>query len=413
MRDMPLLSFLTSVKIAAKHAFYLYPRGENMNPDISRSTAQNIVETVKELCGYDINFIDTDGYIFASTNSTRIGDFHEIGKKVAETGRAIEVTESDTYWGTHAGVNEPFFYEGSVAAVIGITGNPEEVRKYTQLAARITLLILREHELASRSVGQRTATNYIIRSLVNGEPLNMDYFADFCAGCGLNMKRNYRTLVARTGSRYNPANLTFIEKDVYEAFDAVPKAIYRFQYPNEYVMIFESSGTETARAIMQKLLTKYSDILRIGIGSDETIFRQNKSYEAALLSIRSSRSRENVALYDDFDLEILIGSISDNASARFLQKVAGKLSDDDMKLLRIYYDEEMSLNSTAERLFIHKNTLQYRLRKIHEESGYDPRSFRDAALFYLALQIERSAASAQSGHQSAVGTASDMKQRNA
>lgn len=360
-----------------------------MHPDISRDTALNIVETVKELCGYDINFIDTDGYIFASTNSSRIGNFHEIGKKVAETGKSIEVTESDTYWGTHAGVNEPFFYEGQVTAVIGITGNPEEVRKYTQLAARITQLILRERELTSRSVGPRTATNYIIRSLVNGEPLNMDYFTDFCAGNGLNTKKNYRTLVVRTRSRYNAANLTFIENDVYDALEKVPKAIYRFQYPNEYVMIFESSGTKRVIEIMQQLLSSYSDILRIGIGSDETIFNQNKSYEAARLSIRSSRNREKVALYDDFDLEILVGSISENASARFLQKVTNGLSDEEKKLLNIYYDVKMSLSEAAERLFIHKNTLQYKLRRIHEKTGYNPRDFRDAVLFYLALQIER------------------------
>lgn len=360
-----------------------------MTPEISRTTAQSIVDTVKELCGCDVNFIDTNGYIFASTNSARIGDFHEIGKKVAETGQSIAVTQSDTYWGTHPGVNDPFFYEGRVAAVIGITGDPEEVRRYTQLAARITLLILREHEVTSRSVGQRTATNYIIRSLVNGEPINMDYFNDFCAGRGLNPKKNFRTLIARTGSRYNPANLTFIENDVYEAFDAVPKAIYRFQYPNEYVMIFESSGTEHARAVMQQLLSKYSDILRIGIGSEESIFHQNKSYEAAQLSLRSSRNRDKVALYDDFDLEILIGSLPEGAASRFLQKVSGSLSNEDKELLRTYYNEEMSLASTAERLFIHKNTLQYRLRRIRELSGYDPRNFRDAALFFLALQIER------------------------
>ncbi|MFR2837269.1 MAG: helix-turn-helix domain-containing protein [[Clostridium] nexile] len=47
----------------------------------------------------------------------------------------------------------------------------------------------------------------------------------------------------------------------------------------------------------------------------------------------------------------------------------------------------MSLQSTCQKLFIHKNTLQNRLDRIYEKSGYNPRKFRDAALLYLALKL--------------------------
>ena len=46
---------------------------------IKQDVAQQIVEAVKDVCSHDINFIDSKGIIFASTNSKRIGDFHEIG----------------------------------------------------------------------------------------------------------------------------------------------------------------------------------------------------------------------------------------------------------------------------------------------------------------------------------------------
>lgn len=46
---------------------------------ISQRTAQEIVKTVKDVCGYDINFIRPDGIIDASTDPGRIGTFHEIG----------------------------------------------------------------------------------------------------------------------------------------------------------------------------------------------------------------------------------------------------------------------------------------------------------------------------------------------
>ena len=40
---------------------------------LSQKTAQKLVNTVKDVCGQDINFINTDGIIFASTNRNRIG----------------------------------------------------------------------------------------------------------------------------------------------------------------------------------------------------------------------------------------------------------------------------------------------------------------------------------------------------
>lgn len=46
---------------------------------ISHTLAQQIVNTIKDVCSYDINFINPSGTIIASTNSARIGTFHEIG----------------------------------------------------------------------------------------------------------------------------------------------------------------------------------------------------------------------------------------------------------------------------------------------------------------------------------------------
>ena len=44
---------------------------------ISNNLAQQIVNTIKDVCSYDINFINPSGIIIASTNASRIGTFHE------------------------------------------------------------------------------------------------------------------------------------------------------------------------------------------------------------------------------------------------------------------------------------------------------------------------------------------------
>ena len=77
---------------------------------ISHALAQQIVNTIKDVCSYDINFINPSGTIIASTNSARIGTFHEIGHQAALTGETIEVRADDNFHGTRMGINLPVYY---------------------------------------------------------------------------------------------------------------------------------------------------------------------------------------------------------------------------------------------------------------------------------------------------------------
>ncbi|WP_420916569.1 PucR family transcriptional regulator [Paenibacillus thiaminolyticus] len=45
--------------------------------------------------------------------------------------------------------------------------------------------------------------------------------------------------------------------------------------------------------------------------------------------------------------------------------------------LQAYYEENGEQRRIAERLAIHRNTLRYRLQRIHEATGKDPKHFRD------------------------------------
>jgi carbohydrate diacid regulator len=85
-------------------------------------------------------------------------------------------------------------------------------------------------------------------------------------------------------------------------------------------------------------------------------------------------------------LEILFSGISKQQFREFSDKVLSTLSGEDRKFLEIYYEKEMSLAATAEELFLHKNTVQQRLNRISQSSGLNPRKFREAVLFYLALR---------------------------
>lgn len=61
--------------------------------NIDNHTAQQIVDTVKDVCGSNINFIAPDGVIVASTDPARVGTYHEIGHQAAKTGQALNVLD--------------------------------------------------------------------------------------------------------------------------------------------------------------------------------------------------------------------------------------------------------------------------------------------------------------------------------
>lgn len=101
---------------------------------IDRELAEQIVNTIKDVCDHDINFIAPSGIILASTDSSRVGTFHEIGQQVAASGSVLEVTEDNNFSGTKQGINLPLYHNEHLLAVIGkhrsVHDLLQDVRRY-------------------------------------------------------------------------------------------------------------------------------------------------------------------------------------------------------------------------------------------------------------------------------------------
>lgn len=216
--------------------------------EISKKTAQQIVDSVKDVCGHDVNFIRPDGSILASTNPERVGTYHEIGHRAAQEGQPIEVMENDSFYGTQQGVNLPFSHHGTIVAVIGITGVPEEVRKYAYLAQRITALLLREQEYDARNRNEQLETDYVVRALSSGKPMNHGFYLDFLSSHGLSEEVRYRTVLVRLSTRYNPANLSMVEQKILTVFRETGSPLFTFRFPNEYILILPKGGLSAETA---------------------------------------------------------------------------------------------------------------------------------------------------------------------
>ena len=213
-----------------------------MGNKIDKNIAQQIVDTVKDVCGQDVNFIDENGIIYASTNRARIGDFHEIGFEVVKTQETIEVIESNDFKGTQQGVNLPIYHHGRLLSVIGITGDPERVRQYAYLAVRITKLLIREQELEAFNRSQKEKNDFIIRTLLKGEIVNREYLEECLRELNINDTQSFRVVIIKVNTKHPTMNISVLEERLYRLFYSISARLYSYNYPNEYVVIIDEGN---------------------------------------------------------------------------------------------------------------------------------------------------------------------------
>ena len=152
--------------------------------------------------------------------------------------------------------------------------------------------------------------------------------------------------------------------------------------------VLENSGKAALYQILADFTADCGALLSIAVGKKCQLFQLSLSYQSALTALKCCRSSENgIAFFDDMTLEILLSSISKQEKNAYLQKTISALSDEERNLLQTYFEANMSLLGTSQKLFLHKNTVQYKLNHIYQKCGLNPRVFKDAVLLYLALQL--------------------------
>ena len=112
------------------------------------------------------------------------------------------------------------------------------------------------------------------------------------------------------------------------------------------------------------------------------------SYQSAKTALKSLRnSSRNIAWYDRLGPDALLADLSAGMKAQYIRKTLKGLNENEQSVLNAYFQNSCSLKTTAEKLYIHRNTLQYQLDKIYEKTNLNPRHFADAVTLYLALHL--------------------------
>lgn len=133
--------------------------------------------------------------------------------------------------------------------------------------------------------------------------------------------------------------------------------------------------------------------VRLGIGSlDQGIEGIKKSYYSSLEVLRLSNILEqktNVYHYEDLKMYLLLNEVFKNKDYEIFDDIEDKLGQDLIMTLEKFYESNMDIRQTANNLYVHQNTVRYRLKKVFELTGYDINKFEDNFKLYLFLFYKR------------------------
>ena len=176
---------------------------------------------------------------------------------------------------------------------------------------------------------------------------------------------------------------------------------------NEHSILFikELSGkkekdilNKTAGSIVSTVNTELMEKVRVSCGRPVTgVSRIQDSYLQAKLAMEVAGifyTERYVISCDELGIGRLIAELPVSLCELFMDEIFGEkkkftLNDDELKMINSYFDRNLSLAETARDLYIHRNTLTYRIEKLQKKTGLDIRNFDDAVTLKIALMVDR------------------------
>lgn len=169
------------------------------------------------------------------------------------------------------------------------------------------------------------------------------------------------------------------------------------------ILVKEVKGNEsyeeldkTADVIIDMLSTEAMSAAHVSYGTIVNDIREvSRSYKEAKMALDVGKifySNKNVVAYNRLGIGRLIYQLPIPLCQMFIKEIfEGKAPDDfddeTLSTINKFFENSLNVSETSRQLYIHRNTLVYRLDKIQKITGLDLRVFDDAITFKIALMV--------------------------
>ena len=150
--------------------------------------------------------------------------------------------------------------------------------------------------------------------------------------------------------------------------------------------------------IADTLSTEFYTKVSIGISTIvDNIKDLSKAYQEAQVALEVGKvfeTEKNIISYENLGIGRLIYQLPTTLCEMFLQEVFKKgslesLDRETLMTIQCFFENNLNVSETSRKLFVHRNTLVYRLEKIRKLTGLDLREFEHAITFKVALMVRK------------------------
>lgn len=153
---------------------------------------------------------------------------------------------------------------------------------------------------------------------------------------------------------------------------------------------------QTARTIADMINTEIMVNVKVAIGTMVQELKDvSKSYKEAKMALEVGKifySQNNINAYSNLGIGRLIYQLPVSLCKLFIEEIFGddipeELDEETMHTIDKFFENNLNVSETSRQLFLHRNTLVYRIEKLEKSLGLDIRKFDDALTFKIALMV--------------------------
>lgn len=352
---------------------------------LSQQKIQNILMEMKEITQRELALFSENGHRFAATGLVT-EDMEEVADKFM-----LSQAESQTY---HNCTYFKILMDGETEYVLMIEGEDE----YVMVIGRLIACQMRH---LAESLEEQYDRNHFIQNLLLGNLLSADIYMQ---AKRLHISPAKRVVfVIDTGGKPNDVVLDLVRNlsDI-QSGDFVTNID-----EHDVILVKDVShvSDERLESRLQEVASRLADNLhmeamirvRVGYGNPvEQINELTGSYQEARMAL--SVAKEFYAEYDTISygklgIGRLIYQLPMSLCEMYIREVFGdKIPDvlddeESMSTISIFFQNNLNISETARQLYVHRNTLVYRLERIEKSIGLDIRKFDDAMTFRIAVMV--------------------------
>ncbi|GAA0323047.1 sugar diacid recognition domain-containing protein [Oceanobacillus sp. FSL W7-1293] len=356
---------------------------------LTKEIANAIVRETSLRLNRNVNIMDMNGEIIAALDETRLHTVHEGAVEVLSSGETLSIypEQGDSWQGSEPGINLPIVFQDTIIGVIGVTGNPDEMEDIGELVKMTTELMIDQEFITSQLEWKQRTKEMVIDQLLKSNASHKTIQQ------GLEMLKieltpPFMAFVIQIDT------LTIQKQELIQKIERLfgkRPAIAGFINLNQlFIAVSEMEEIEAVRKVeaLQALFHKLGITFRI---ANSLAFHELKhfyqAYSDCELALKISEPEIEVISFSQIEVRALLYQLDQTLRERFSRRILNGLDETQAMTLKAFFANDLNIQKTADALFLHRNTLLYRINSITRETGYNPKIFNDSLILQVALWI--------------------------